>query len=285
MKFPRLLSLLAATLLSATAAQPDFAALQKERAALERGFEREEQKIDQAQEQAMIRIHSQERELRAAAERDGTAGVDQATYMMSGGTKGVDPEKLGQAKLAADEVSNRVNHQLTPDAEEPFQEQHAALNRRRTLELAKFDTRMVPDVEGADKLRDQQIKRAELTAQWEEKFDALEREERRAARKLEFAQTSKLNAVEAKLFVLQQRQALAAQKKMLEEAKTGRPPDMDAISQLMTAVSPEMKPLLAQKDELKNALQTAQEELSAQFGVKRTDLQNQRDDDLAKLAQ
>jgi hypothetical protein len=283
MKLPLLLPVLAVTALVALAA-PDFSAFQRERATLERGFEREEQKIDQAQEQAMIKIHSQERELRAAAERGGTAGVDPATYMLSGGTKGVDTEKMGQAKLAADEVSNRVANQLTPDAEEPFQAERAALNRRRTLELAKFDTKMIPDVEGAEKLRDQQIKRAELTARWEEKFDALEREERRAARKLEFEQTSKLNAVEAKLFVLQQQQAMAAQKKLQEEAQAGRAPDMAVYSQLMTTVSPEAKALLVQKDELKNALQTAQEELSAQFGVKRTDLQNQRDDELAKLA-
>jgi BMFP domain-containing protein YqiC len=144
---------------------------------------------------------------------------------------------------------------------------------------------MIPEAEGSDKARDEQFKRAEFNAQWQEKFDALDREERRAQQKLEFEQTSKLNALEAQIYALQQKQAWAAQKKMQEESKAGKTPDMTAYAQALSAVSPEAKVLTAQRDELKNALQTAREKLSAQYSVKRTDLQNQRDDDLAKLSQ
>ena len=284
MKTYLLLPLFAAAFLTA-GADPDPAALQRGRAALERGFDREDQKISQAQEQAMIKVRARERELRAAAERDSTAGVDLATFMMTAGAKGIDFDKIAAAKLATDEVSNQVNHQLTPEAEQTIQAQRDALNRRRTLELAKFDAKMIPDGEGADKARDEQIKRAELNAQWQEKTDALDREERRTLQKLEFEQTSKLNAVEAQIYALQQKQAWAAQKKLQEESQGGKTPDMTAYAQALASASPEAKSLIVKRDELKNALQTAREELSAQYSVKRTDLQNQRDDDLAKLGQ
>jgi hypothetical protein len=98
MKLPLLLPVLALTALTVQA-EPDPAALQRERTALEHGFEREEQKINQAQELAMIKVRAQERELRAAAERDSTAGVDLATYMLSAGAKGIDFDKIAAAKL------------------------------------------------------------------------------------------------------------------------------------------------------------------------------------------
>ena len=232
----------------------------------------------------MIKVHAQERDLRAAAERDSTAGVDLATYMLTAGAKGLDFDKIAAAKLAVDEISNRVNHQLTPAAEEPFQVQRDALNRRRTLELAKFDAKIIPDGEGADKLRESQVKRAELDARWQEKFDALEREERQAGQKLDFEQTSKINAAEAKIYALQQKQAWAAQAKLTEDTKAGKPADMTAYTQALTQATPELKAAAAQRDDLKNALQTAHEELTAQYNAKRTDLQNERDDEVAKLS-
>lgn len=284
MKTPLLLSVFAATILTAWA-DPDPAALQRERAALERGFDREEQKINQAQEQAMIKVHARERELRAAAEREGTAGVDVATYMMTAGAKGIDFDKIAAAKLATDEVNNQVAHQLTPDVDDTIQAQRDALNRRRTLELAKFDAKAIPTAEGSDKARDEQIQRAELNAKWQEKTDALDREERCALQKLEFEQTSKLNAIEAQIYALQQKQAWMVQKKLQEESQAGKTPDMTAYAQALSSTSPEAKPLVAKRDELKNGLQTAREELSAQYNVKRTDVQNQREDDLAKIGQ
>ena len=264
-------------------AEIDVAALQRERATLERNFEREGQKIDQAQEQAMIKVRSQERELRTKADHGNTNGVDLATYILTSGTKGIDFDKLAESKLAMDEVGNRVANQLTPQAEAPFQEQRDALSRRRTLELAKFDTKMLGDVEGADKQRDYLIKQAEINAQFQEKTDAVNREERHATDQLTFEQTTKINTVEAQIFVLQQKQIVAAQKKIQDEAKAGKQPDMTAYAQLASAPTPEMQKLITQRDELKNSMQTSREEVNAQYNVKRTDIQNQRDDELAKL--
>lgn len=267
----------------AVRAEPDVAALQRERTTLERNFEREGQKIDQAQAQAMIKVRSQERELRAKADRGNTNGVDLATYMMSAGTTGIDFDKIAEAKLATDEVNNRMANQLTPQAEEPFQEQRDALNRRRTLELAKFDTKMLGDAEGADKQRDYLTKQAEINSQFQEKTDAIDREERRATNQLTFEQTSKINALEAQIFVVQQKQAVAAAKKIQDDAKAGKQADMTAYAQIVSTTTPELQKLVAQRDELKNALQTSREEVNAQYNVKRTDIQNQRDDELAKL--
>lgn len=263
----------------APAAEPDFAALQRERGEIERRYDREEQKISQAREQALIPVNARRRELEAAANRATMGGVNLGAYAVSGGTEGVDLAKLEQAHFERLEAGNLADHQLEPEAAEKFQAQSDALARRRTLELAKLDTRMLPDGEGMEKLRAQLIRKAELEAKWSERSDALQREEQRARHALELERTTAINRAEAAIAVAGQKLAVAVTKKLKAEMQAGRAPDPTAYATAINQLPPE---LLAKRDELKNALETAREELRAKFRVRRDELDNGRTEELAK---
>jgi hypothetical protein len=261
------------------AAEPDPEALARQRAQLERNFDRESQKIDQANEQAMIPLNAKRRELSAKIDRDNSTSLNLASYLASDGKTGLDIEKLKQVRFEQLEGSNQIDRQMFADIEEATQAKRDALDRRRNLERAKFDANAITGSEDAAKLRDEAIKRAEITAKWQEKIDALNREGRRAEFKLSLERHTAINHQEAEIFATEQKAAADAMRQ-LNKGGDPKTNNMLTVAQKSNELT---QPLKAKRDEAVNALETALEELRANYSVRRTDLENERDDEIAKV--
>jgi len=253
-------------------AQSDPAALQKQQQDIDRRERRENQKIEQAEEQERIKLRTRERDELAKVQRDSVvaAGTATATMAATGSLATVDVNRFAQLKFAEDEVRNLIQNQLTPEMDVRFQKERNAVTRKFTLERAKLEAQQLTDGEDAAKQRDRAVKTAELNAKFQEQTDAVAVEQALEEAKLRFAHTTKLNAAERDLAAL-------TAKHLMEQSNKG------AAAVYNPMADPEFTKLSAVRDAAKSALETALDELRAKFNARRTDLDNAKEDELAKL--
>ena len=272
MNYPRLL-LIAACLLAPlfSFAESDPAAVQKQQQDIERRERRENQKIEQAEEQERIKLRTRERDELAKIQRDATvtAGTATATVVATGSMSAVDTSKLAQIKFDEDEVHNLINNQLTPEMDAKFQKERNAVTRKYTLERAKLEAQQIDAGDDTAKQKAQAEKSAEINATFQEKYDDLAVELSLEEAKLRFANTNKINAAERDL-------AAMVTKHLFAQANKGT-----AAAYNPTA-DPEYVKLAAARDAAKSGLETALDELRAKFNVRRTDIDNAKEDELAK---
>ena len=269
---PRLLALL---LLSSLVlrAEPDPAALQKQQQDIDRRERRETQKVDQAEEQERIKLRTRERDELAKVQRDATATAATATASIAatGTLAGLDPVKLAQLKFAEDEVHNLINNQLTPEMDARFQKDRNSIARKFTLERAKLEAAQIDGGEDSAKQRAAAEKTADINAKFQEQADDLAVEQALEEAKLRFSNTSKINATERDL-------AAMVAKHLIDQAGKG------SAAMYNPAADPNYTKLSAARDAAKSELETALDELRAKFNVRRTDIDNAREDELAKSA-
>jgi hypothetical protein len=254
----------------------------KERARIEREYTRDTQKVDQAREQAMIPVNSKRRELAAKIERENSTVLNLSTYLLTNGTSGVDFDKIQQIRFDQLEGTNLIDRQMIADVDDKTQEKRDEFERRRTLDLARLDAQAITEGEEAAKQRAAAIKRAEITAKWQEKIDALNREGHRAEAKLSLDKHTELNRLDAEIYVTEQKALFEALKKMQADAKSGKDAGA-AYASALQPVNQATQALKEKRDTLSNEIETALEQLRAKFNAQRTDLENGRDDDLAKI--
>ncbi|MDI1337207.1 MAG: hypothetical protein PSU94_13570 [Lacunisphaera sp.] len=254
------------------AAQTDPAAGQKQQQDLERRERRETQKIDQAEEQERIKLRTRERDELAKVQREGTvaAGTATAAVIATGSLMAADMTKFAQLKFAEDEVRNLIQNQLTPEMTARFQRERNAVSRKFTLERAKLDAQQITEGEDAAKQRDRAVKTAELSAKFQEQTDDLAVEQAGEEAKLRFAHTTKINAAERDLAAL-------TGKHLMEQTQKG------SAAAYNPAADPEFTKLSAVRDAVRSALETALDELRAKFNARRTDVDNAKEDEMAKL--
>lgn len=270
---PRLLALGFLSTLSVLA-ETDPAALQKQQADIERRERREVQKVDQAEEQERIKLRTRERDELAKVQRDATATAATVTASLAttGGLAAIDPAKLAQVRFAEDEVHNLINNQLTPEMDSRFQKERDAIARKFVLERAKLDAQQIDAGDDTAKQRTTAEKTADINAKFQEKTDALASEQRLEEAKLQFSFTTKINAAERDLATL-------VAKHVFAQASKG------PAAAYNPAADPEYTKIIAVRDAAKSELDTALDELHAKFSVRRTDIDNAREDELAKLSE
>src|ERR1700712_1044961 len=253
-------------------AEIDQAAVERDRKDLERKESRELQKVEQAEEQERIKVRARERDELAKIQRNinTTAGTTTASIVATGTLAGVDMAKLAQYKFLQDEVNNLVQNQLGAEISARFTHDRRAINRKYALERAKLDAKQL-EGDDAAKQRDQALKTAEITAKYQEQLDDLAQEEETEAAKQRFSQTTKINAAERDLTAL-------TSKHLMEQVSKG------TAAGYNPAADPDFAKLSLVRDQAKNALETQRDELRAKFNVKRTDINNAREDDLAKIS-
>ena len=253
-------------------AQADPAALQKQQQDIDRRERRENQKIDQAEEPERIKLRTRERDELAKIQREATvaAGTATAAVVATGSLGVIDATRFAQIKFAEDEVRNLIANQLTPEMDARFQKERDAVTRKFALERAKLEAQQIDAGDDTAKQRAQAGKIAELNAKYQAQTDDLALELSLEEAKLRFAHTTKINAAERDL-------AAMVAKHMLEQSSKG------AAAAYNPAADPEFTKLSAVRDAAKNALETARDELRAKFNVRRTDIDNAKEDELAKL--
>ncbi len=253
-------------------AETDPAALQKQQQDIDRRERRDQQKIDQAEEQERIKLRSRERDELARVQRENTALVGATITAATAGGKALllDPDKVAQAKFDEDEVHNLINNQLGADITNRFNKQRSAVTRQYTLERAKLDAQQIDGGDDTAKQRDQATKVAELNDKFQAKLDDLAYDAAVDEAKLRFSNTTKINEAEKALTALMT-------KHLVEQSQKG-----NAAVYNPTA-DPQYAKLCASRDEAKNALDTAIEESRAKFSAQRTDIENAKEDELAKL--
>ena len=130
-----------------------------------------------------------------------------------------------------------------------------------------------PPAEGGDdaaKQHDLALKTAELNGKFQGQYDDLELEQAAEEAKVRFSHTTKINTAERDL------SALMA-KHMLDQAGKGN------AAAWNPAADPDFGKLTAARDQAKGDLETALDELRAKFTGRRTDIDNAKEDELAKL--
>jgi len=254
-------------------AQTDPAAIERQQKDLERRESRELQKVDQAQEQERIKLRARERDELARIQRDinTTALTSTTAVVATGSLASVNTAKLADYKLAQDEFANLLHNQLEPEMDGRFNHDRKAINRKYALERAKLEAQQIPAGDDAAKQRDQAGKLAGVADKYQEPLDNLDLEQEAEAAKLRFSHTTKINTAERDL-------AAMISKHIMDQAGKGA-----AAAAYNPAVDPEFNKLSAVRDEAKNALQTALDELRAKLEVRRTDINNALEDEKAKI--
>ncbi|HVU18857.1 MAG TPA: hypothetical protein VHD32_18275 [Candidatus Didemnitutus sp.] len=274
MRFTRLLpALLLIVPLFLRADGDPAAATQKQIQDLERQQKREMQKVDQAEEQDRIKLRARERDELAKVQRDTNAAAASVTagVVTTGTTAGFDPAKFAQLKFAEDEVHNLILNQLGPEITAKYDRQRKEIDRKYGAQRAKLE---IPAADPGDDSSKQQhdlaSKTADLNANYQEKYDNLDLEQAQAEAKVRFEHTTKVNAAERDLAALVNKHAFDATQKG------------GAVWNPMT--DPDYAKLTAARDQAKSDLETALDEVRAQFKSKRTDIDNAKEDDTAKLS-
>lgn len=276
----RLLCALLALATTGLCADPDFAALARERQELDRRIERESQKIDQAQEQALIPVRAKVRELQMQTERAFQAASLAIGAAMLNGKDTVDTSAVEKAKFERLEVDNLENNQLAPESLDAFDDRRAALSREQEVGTAKIEAKMFAGQEGGAKLAEKLVRKAEITARWSEKIRSAEKELERATRKLQLEHTTRINRAEARIAALEIKAGVIMNARIREKAARGEAPMPADVIPVADPATPAAE---AERDAARNALQTALEQQQADFSPRRTELENQRDEELAKI--
>ena len=271
---PRLLLglLCCAPVLALADAAPDPAAVQKQIQDLEKQQRREAQKIDQAEEQERIKLRARERDELAKVQRDTSSAVATATTgaVATGTTAAFDPAKFAQLKFAEDEVHNLIQNQLGAEISLRFDRERKALDRKYALQRAKLEAQQIDAGDDTAKQRETATKTADLNDQYQQKYDDLALEQATEEAKVRYARTTAINTAERDLAALMN-------KRMLDQtSKPGAAP-------WNPAADPDYAKLTAARDQAKNELETALDEVRAKFSSRKTDLDNAKEDDLAKL--
>ena len=269
---PKLIRILLFLLPALAFAQADPDAQQKQIQDLEKRQRREQQKIDQAEEQEKIKLRARERDELARVQRETNAAVTTATAgaVATGSLSAYDPAKFAQLKFAEDEVHNLIQNQLGPELTARFDRDRRALARKYALERAKLEA---PSAEGGDdaaKQHDTALKTAELNGKFQEKYDDLELEQAAEEAKVRFSHTTKINEAERDL------SAMMA-KHVLDQSAKG------SAAIYNPAADPAYAKLTAARDQARSDLETALDELRAKFASRRTDIDNAKEDELAKI--
>ena len=269
----RKISVLFLLLTTGLLAEPDPAAFQKQQKDLERRESRELQKVDQAEELERIKVRTRERDELARVQREATvnATTTTAAVVATGKLSVVDTTKLAQLKFAEDEVRNLVQNQLDAGLNVRFTRERGAINRKYALERAKLEAQQLDAGDDTAKQREQAVKTAELTAKFQEQLDDLAAELETESAKLRFEHTTRINAAERDLTAF-------SAKHLMEQVGKG------TAANYNPAADPEFAKLTAARDAARSALETALEELRAKFNVRRTDIENAREDEQAKLS-
>ncbi len=253
-------------------AQSDSGALQKQQEDIDRRERRENQKIEQAAEQERIKLRTRERDELAKVQRESAvaAGTATATVVATGSLATVNVTRFAQLKFSEDEVRNLIQNQLAPEMDARFQKERNAVTRKFTLERAKLEAQQLTEGEDAATQRDRAVKIAEVSAKLQEQTDEVAVEQSLEEAMLRFAHTTKLNAVERDIAAL-------TGKHLLEQSAKG------TAAVYNPTADPEFTKLSAVRDAAKNALETALDELRAKFNARRTDIDNAKEDELAKF--
>ncbi|HEY4300969.1 MAG TPA: hypothetical protein VGM73_08860 [Candidatus Didemnitutus sp.] len=267
---PLLLAFLPALLLAD--ADP-AAAMAKQTQDLERLQKREMQKVDQAQEQDRIKLRARERDELAKVQRDANSAAVTATAGAVAGTMaGYDPAKFAQIKFSEDEVHNLIQNQLGPEIDARYDRQRKEIDRRYAAQQAKLEIPAAdPNDDSSKQQHDLAVKTADLNAKYQEKYDDLAVEQAEAEAKVRFAHTTTINQCERDLNTLTTKHALDATQK-----------GSSSVWNPMT--DPDYSKLTAARDQARSDLETALDELRAQYANKRTDLDNAKEDDTSKLS-
>ena len=255
-------------------AEVDSAALDKQLKDVDRRESRERQKVDQAEEQDRIKLRSRERDELARVQRENTAVAMQAmgTITATGNIAHVDTAALAKAKFAEDEVRNLMQNQDGAEISRRFDHERRALDRKFALERAHIEAQRIDAGDDTAKQRDVANKTADINNRFQERDDDLTLEEAAEEAKLRFTYTTKLNAAERDL-------ADMVAKHMFAQIEKG-----SAAGAYNPAADPEYTKLAAVRDQAKNGLDTALEEMHAKFNTRRTDISNEKEDEVAKLS-
>ena len=255
-------------------AQADSAAREKQLRDLERRESRERQKIDQAEEQERIKLRTRERDELAKVQLEATAaaGTTTAAVVATGSLAVVDTDKLAKLKLAQDEVHNLIDNQLGADISARYEHERNALTRKYNLERAKLEAEQIDAGDDTAKQRDRAIKTAEINAKFQEQLDDLALAEANDTAKLRFTHTTKINTAESDL---------AALTSKLLFAQSGK----NTTAGFNLTANPDFIKLSAARDQAKSMLETALDELRASYRTRHTDIDNAKEDELAKLTE
>jgi hypothetical protein len=253
-------------------AQTDPAAIERQQKDIERRESRELQKVDQAEEQERIKLRARERDELAKIQRDlATAtGASTAAVVATGKMRAMDTGQLAQSKFDQDEVSNLIQNQLGAEITTRFNRDRRAVNRKYSLERAKFEAQQI-EGEDAAKQRTLAVKTAELSAKYQEQLDNLDLEQEAETAKLRYQHTTKINAAERDITAL-------TTKHLVEQMDKGA-----GAAAYLPMNDPDFIKLSTVRDAAKSALETALDELRAKFNVRRTDIDNAKEDEVAKL--
>ena len=270
MRFPKFIPLFL-LLAAGGLAQTDPAAIERQQKDIERRESRELQKVDQAEEQERIKLRARERDELAKIQRDlaTTTGASTAAVVATGKMRAMDTAKLAESKFAQDEVSNLIQNQLGVEITTRFNRDRKAVNRKYSLERAKFEAQQI-EGEDAAKQRNLAVKTAELSAKYQEQLDNLDLEQETEAAKLRFKHTTKMNAAERDITALTSRH-------LVEQMDKG------AAAVYNPMADPDFIKLSAVRDAAKGVLETELDELRAKFNVRRTDINNALEDEKATL--
>jgi hypothetical protein len=269
---PKILRLLFFIVPLIALAETDPAAQEKQIQDLEKRQRREQQKIDQAEEQERIKLRSRERDELARVEREVTSALTTATagIVATGGTAGYDPAKMAQLKFAQDEVHNLIQNQLGAEISARFDRQRKAVDRKYALERAKLDAQAIDAGDDTTKQRDLALKTADLNAKFQEKYDDLALDQSAEEAKLRFSHTTTINKAESDL-------AAMMQKHFLDQANKGNGANWNPTT------DPDYVKLTAARDQARSDLETALDEVKAKFNASRADIDNAKEDELAKI--
>ncbi len=256
---------------TAALAQIDPATFQLQQQDIDRRERRENQKIEQAEEPERIKLRTRERDELARVQRETAlaAGAASATVVATGTVTAIDTNKFVQLKFAEDEVHNLIQNRLTPEMDARFQRARNAVNRKFTLERAKLDAQQIDAGDATAKQRDRAIKTAEINEKFQAQTDDLAVEQAGEEAKLRYIHTTKINAAERDLAALTARY-------LLEQSTKG------SAAIFNPTADPEYGKLSAARDQAKSSLDTALDELRVKFSVRRTDIDNAREDEQAK---
>jgi hypothetical protein len=208
----------------------------------------------------------------AKVQRDADAIAATATAgAIAGTTAGYDPAKFAQIKFSQDEVQNLIQNQLGPEITARFDRQRKEIDRRYGAQRAKLEIPAAdPSDDSSKQPHDLAVKTADLNAKYQEKYDALAVEQAQAEAKVRFTHTTAVNQAERELAAL-------INKHTLDAAKPG------ATAPWNPMADPDYSKLTGVRDQARSDLETAVEEVRSQYANKRTDIDNAKEDDTAKL--
>jgi hypothetical protein len=242
-------------------------AMMREVSAVETRYREQFDEIDAREEQERVKLNAQRRQEGAKIQRDAQAAyasalTKAATGVGGGGTAAAD------AQFAEAELKNRYEHQLSRAMERKFRRERAALTRKKDAEMsvvaAKHMTLPAEHAALAAKLKAVN----EVRAEWDARIQDLGFEEEEKLDNARYAAQTRVNEASRAM-------TLWVAKRSQDAAKAG------AMFDLLG--DPEYLALKEKHDELRNAMETEQELIQAEYTNKRRAMERKRDDEVARV--